>query len=111
MPPFPDGLSGSAHEFGKQRMRPSGPGEELRMKLDANHERVAADLPGLNQIAIGGDAADYQSRVLQHLPVGVVQLETMPVALGDLMGLIGGHGPSVLLRKARIGAKPHGAAH
>ena len=77
---LPDGFSSGLNESGKQWVRPVGSGLKLGMILDSNHERMTTDFSRFNQIAVWRDSTDDESRVFQGLPIGVIELEAVPMS-------------------------------
>ena len=105
-----DGPGGLRDETDEQGVRPVGPGLELGMVLHADHERVAADFAGLDELAVGGEAGGDEAGLLEALAVGVVQLEAVAVSLHDLAFGVGLLGQGARLRAAGVAAEAHGAA-
>src|SRR3990167_6093527 len=92
-------------------MRMERTGFEFRMKLGTDKKRVVFELSNLNKISFRVDAGKYYAAHFQRLAVVVIDLVTMPVALGDKFCVIRLEGRSSGLHIANICAKPHRAAN
>ena len=68
---------------GEQRMRPGRAGQELRVRLGRDEERVAGQLGELHQVAVRRQAGEDQPGLLEGRTVGVVDLVPVPVPLLD----------------------------
>src|SRR6266567_6645682 len=77
------GADGRPDEVPEERVRPLGPAAQLRVELAGHEPRVVGQLDDLDEPAVRREAAQDEARLLQHLPVLVVELEAVAVALVD----------------------------
>src|SRR5438128_11683168 len=90
-------------------MRTVRPGAEFRVELRGDEPGVVAQLDDLDQPVVGRGPAKDHARFPHRLSVGVVELETMPVALiDDWFGVRLGR-QRAGLELARIETKPQRA--
>ena len=81
------------------------------MELHPHKPGVAGQLHHLHQLPIGGQPGQDKTGPGDCLPEVVVELVAVPVALADLLCLVGGKGPAVPPGEpAGIGPQPHGAS-
>ena len=97
-------------EIAEQGVRLHGLRLELGVKLAAHKPRMIRELDDLHEPGLGVAAADDQALFRKLLLVGVVELIAVPVALGDLVALVGGHGVRALGQRAAVCPEAHGAA-
>ena len=71
-------------QFPEQGMGLIRPGFEFGMELDAHMETAAGGFHCLDQGPVRRSAADGQTRLLQLLPICIVEFKTMSVAFGNL---------------------------
>ena len=82
------------------------------MELDADEERMVLQLHDLGQACPSGDAPlTMNPASASRVAVGVVDLEAMAMALGDLRLAVGRGRLRAGLKPARPEPEPHRAAH
>ena len=82
-------LHGGADELAEQGMGSTGGRFQLGVELAADKPRMLRELDHFNQGPIGGLTADDQPCVFQMPAVFIVDLITMPVPFGNVLGAIG----------------------
>jgi hypothetical protein len=82
------------HEPRKQRVWPGGLRLELRMVLHGYIPRMRRDFHNLNQRTIGTKTHGTQPVGFELLPIGIVELVTVAVPLGNLLGTVAPGGPA-----------------
>lgn len=70
-------------EAPEEGMRRVGLGEELRMELRRDKERMPGDLDQLHEPVVRRRPGEHKPRLGEGLAVPVVELEPVPVALMD----------------------------
>src|SRR5690348_4901771 len=83
---------------------------ELGMELAADEIRVTLELHHLYQTLVGARAALDETRARQLLAVRIVELETVPMPLADLVRAVDLRSGAAALQHARIRAEAHRAA-
>ena len=80
------------------------------MKLAGHEERMILQLDQFRQLAVGRIAAEDEARLLELLPVGVVEFVAMAMPFIDDKGAIKLRRPGANHQLARLRAQAHGAA-
>ena len=75
---------GRGHQLAKQRVGLMRTRLQLGMELHGDKERVVGEFHDLDQLAIGRQTGEHDSRLLELPAVGVVHLVPMTVTFTDL---------------------------
>ncbi len=102
---------GRSDQLAEQRRRAGGPALQLRVRLGADPERVAAQLDELDQPIVGRGARAPELGLVEARPVARVELVAVTVALRHDRGAVGLGDLGALGELGDVGAETHRAAH